>query len=304
MSLAPDVVVDRRRLKRQLAVWRVIAIALGLAVVLVGVGRFTGLLEGRRIARLNVDGLILENAARDRALDAIADSDDYAALVVHINSPGGSVVGGEDLYNALRRVGAQKPVAVVMGTLATSAGYMTAIAGDRIFARESSITGSIGVLFQTTDVTQLLEKVGVNAEAIKSSPLKAQPSPLEPLTEAGRAATRAVVENMYEFFVDLVADRRGLPRPEALRLADGRVFTGRQAVGNQLVDEIGDERAARDWLEAEHGIGKGIPFEDIDPDDSSLFFSADLASSLIGKSVISKALRLDGLISLWHPELR
>ena len=162
----------------------------------------------------------------------------------------------------------------------------------------------MGTTREPGDVTQLLEKLGVNAEAIKSSPLKAQPSPLEPLTDAGRAATRAVVENMYEFFVDLVADRRGMPRPEALQLADGRVFTGRQAVGNQLVDEIGDERTARNWLEAEHGIDKSIPTEDIDPDDHNLFFSADLASSLIGKSVISKALRLDGLISLWHPELR
>ena len=213
------------------------------------------------------------------------------------------MVGGEDLYNALRRVGERKPVAVVMGTLATSAGYMTAIAGDRIFARESSITGSIGVLFQTTDVTKLLEKLGVSAEAIKSSPLKAQPSPLEPLTDAGRAATRAVVEDMYEFFVDLVADRRSLSKQEALRLADGRIFTGRQAVSNRLIDEIGDERAARDWLETAHGIGTALPVEDVEPEERSLFF-ADLATSLVEKSVISKALRLDGLISLWHPELR
>ena len=303
MSFAPDILVDRRRLKRQLAIWRVIAVLSGLAVVLAGVGRFTDLFEGRRVARFNVDGVILQDANRDRILDAVAGNDDYAALVVHINSPGGSVVGGEDLYNALRRVGERKPVAVVMGTLATSAGYMTAIAGDRIFARESSITGSIGVLFQTTDFTKLLEKLGVRAEAIKSSPLKAQPSPLEPLTDAGRAASRAVVEDMYEFFVDLVADRRNLPRQEALRLADGRVFTGRQAVSNRLVDAIGDERAARDWLETEHGIGTALPIEDVEPEERSLFL-AGLASSLVEKSVISKALRLDGLISLWQPELR
>lgn len=303
MSLAPDVLIDRRRLKRQLAIWRVVAVLLGLAVVLAGVSRFTDLFEGQRVARLSIDGVILEDDVRDRILGAIAANDDFAALVVRINSPGGSVVGGEDLYNALRRVGAQKPVAVVMGTLATSAGYMTAIAGDRIFARESSITGSIGVLFQTTDVTQLLEKLGVNAEAIKSSPLKAQPSPLEPLTDAGRAATRAVVEDMYEFFVDLVADRRGLTRQEALGLADGRVFTGRQAVSNRLIDEIGDEQAARDWLETAHGIGTALPIEDVDPEEPGLFL-ANLASGVVEKSVISKALTLDGLISLWHAELR
>ncbi len=303
MSLAPDVLVDRRRLKRQLAIWRVVAVILGLAAVLASLARFTGLFEGQRVARLDVDGLIVQDAARDRVLDEVARNRDVAALVIRVNSPGGSVVGGEDLYRAIRRVSEQKPVAVVMGTLATSAGYMIAVAGDRIFARESSVTGSIGVLFQTTDVTELLGKLGVSAEAIKSSPLKAQPSPLEPLTDEGRAATRALVEDMYQFFVDLVAERRGLSRAEALRLADGRVFTGRQAMSNQLIDEIGDERVARKWLESAHGIGASVPIEDIEPDEDGIFFS-DLASSLVEKTVISKALSLDGLISVWHPELR
>ena len=303
MSLAPDVLVDRRRLKRQLTAWRILAILLGLAVVIVGVGRFSGVFEQQRIARLTVDGLILTDETRNRLLDLIAEDEKIAALVVHVNSPGGSVVGGEDLYNGLRRVGSQKPVAVVMGTVATSAGYMTAIAGDRIFARESTLTGSIGVLLQTTDVTQLLEKLGVSAEAIKSSPLKAQPSPLEPLTDAARAATRELVADMYTFFVDLVADRRALQREAALRLADGRVFTGRQAVGNGLIDEIGDEQAARNWLEAAHGIGRNVPIEDVDSDEAN-FLLTDFATSLIEKSLISKALSLDGLISVWHPDPR
>ncbi len=303
MSLAPDILVDRRRLKRQLTVWRVAAILLGLAVVLVGVGRFAGVFEGRHIARLTVDGFIFADENRNRILDSVASDANVAALIVHVNSPGGTVVGGEDLYNGLRRVAAEKPVAVVMGTVAASAGYMSAIAGDRIFARESTLTGSIGVLLQTTDVTQLLDKLGVSAEAIKSAPLKAQPSPLEPFTEAGRAATRAVVEDMFEFFLGLVQDRRTLSREQALRLADGRVFTGRQAIDNGLIDEIGDEQAARDWLQTAHGIRLNLPVQDIDPREAG-FLLGDFATGLIEKSVVSKALSLDGLISVWHPEVR
>ncbi len=303
MSLSPDVQIDRRRLKRQLGTWRLLAVVLALVAAGAGISRFTDLFRGDHVVRYTVNGFILQDVERDRALAAVAEDDAARALVVHINSPGGSVVGGEDLYRALRGVSENKPVAVVMGTLATSAGYMTAIAGDRIFARESSVTGSIGVLFQTTEVTELMDKLGVRSEAIKSSPLKAQPSPFEPLTDAGRAATRDLVEDMFDFFVDLVAERRPMSRAETLQLADGRVYTGRQALANKLIDEIGDETAARRWLAAAHEIDVTLPIEELEVQRSDPFF-AGIASSLVEKSVISKALRLDGLVSLWHPELR
>ena len=194
MPLEPDLLLDRRRLKRQLSFWRILAIGAVVAAVVAAIGRFTGGFDTEFVARFQVDGIITQDAARDLTLQQIADDDNALALIVHINSPGGTVVGGEDLYGALRRVAEDKPVVAVLGTLATSAGYMSAIAAEHIVARKASVTGSIGVLFQTTDVTRLLDSWGIGAEAIKSSPLKAQPSPLEPLSQQGREATRTIVD--------------------------------------------------------------------------------------------------------------
>lgn len=303
MAFDADQLMARRRLKRQLGWWRVVAaVAVAAAIVAAG-ARFTGFAGGDIVARLSVDGVILEDPARDAALADIARDDGVLALVVHINSPGGTVVGGEDLFNALRAVAAEKPVVAVMGTIATSAGYMTAIAADRLFARRATITGSIGVIMQTTEITGLLERLGIRAEAIKSAPLKAQPSPFEVLTPEGRDAANDMVAAMFAFFVGLVEDRRPLDGAQVRALADGRVFTGDQAVENGLVDEIGGEEAARVWLAQTHGVALTVPIEDleIEGDDGLL---SQFVTQAARKTVLSKALTLDGLVSVWHPALR
>lgn len=302
MALEADAIVARRRLKRQLGLWRILAV-LGIAgAVVAAVGRFGGIPGQDYVAELTVEGLILADRGRDGALSAVAEDDNARALIVHLNSPGGSVVGGEDLYNSLRDVAARKPVVAVMGTLATSAAYMSAVATDRIFARQSTVTGSIGVLFQTTEFSVLLERLGVKAEAIKSAPLKAQPSPIEPLSEEGRAAAMALVEDMFEMFVDIVAERRQFSEPEVRQLADGRVFTGRQALSNGLIDAIGDHAAARDWLAESHDVAHDLPLRPVIDEEHGLIF--DFARGLAEKTLISKALTLDGLTALWHPDRR
>ncbi len=302
MALEADAIVARRRLRRQLGFWRIVAILAVAVAIVVAVGRLASLPGQDYVAELTVEGIILEDRARDAALMVVAEDDDARALIVHVNSPGGSVVGGEDLYNSLRAVASQKPVVAVMGTLATSAAYMTAIASDQIFAREGTVTGSIGVLFQTTEITELLGTLGIKAETIKSSPLKAQPSPFEPLSDEGRAATKALVDDMYDFFVGLVAERRGLGGPETLRVADGRVFTGRQALQAGLIDAIGGEAAAREWLADNHNVDLSLPSRSADLEESDLLLN--LVTGLAEKTLISKALTLDGLISLWHPDRR
>ncbi len=302
MPLEPDLLLDRRRLKRQLSAWRVLAVIAVVAAIVATVGRVAGGFGGEFVARLHVDGVITQDGERDLSLASIADDDDALALIVHINSPGGTVVGGEDLYGALRRVAERKPVVAVLGTLATSAGYMSAIAAEHIVAREGTVTGSIGVLFQTTEFTRLLERWGITAESIKSSPLKAQPSPLEPLSDQAREATRTLVMDMYDYFVALVAERRDLDLSAVLGLADGRVYTGGQAAGNGLVDAIGDERTAQEWLNAAHDIDPDIPIRDVLVGEEDNPFAA-IASALSGKTFLPEALTLDGLVSLWHPQL-
>jgi protease-4 len=305
MSLETDAMIDRRRLKRRLSAWRTIAVLSLIAAVLVVVNRTVTDAPWKKsyIARLEISGIISEDRERDETLARIAKDNAVSALIVHINSPGGTVVGGENLYRELRDIAEKKPVVAVMGTLATSGGYMAAIGADHILARSGTITGSIGVILQTTDVTGLLAKLGVEAEAIKSAPLKAVPNPLEPLTEEGRAATRVLVMDMYNLFIDLVSERRQMPRDVVVKLADGRVYTGRQAADNKLIDALGAEPEARDWLAAERDIARSTPVREVKVDrkDQGLF---GMIQSVAGKALFSERLTLDGLVSVWHPDLR
>jgi protease-4 len=300
MTHDSDMLVERRRLKRGLALWRALAIAALVTVVLVGVARIDDLVARDHVARLAVEGLILADRAVIEALADVADDSRAKALIVSIDSPGGTFVGGETMYHALRGVAEKKPVVAVMGGVATSAGYMTALAADRIFAHEGTITGSIGVMVQTTDLTGLLDKLGVSAEAIKSSPLKATPSPFEPLTEQARAATQSIIDDMHALFTAMVAERRGFADARARELADGRVYSGRQALELALIDAIGGEATAREWLTEEKEIPENLPTRDLEIDRPSGGWLPSIAS-LTGNILFSERLMLDGLISVWHP---
>jgi len=301
-----DRLIDRRRLKRQITVWRVLFFLALIGIIAVGLGR-SGLVDREaRIARLSVGGVITDDPDRVRAVQRLARDPDVRAVIVAIDSPGGTVVGGEALYRELRKVAERKPVVAVMSELAASGGYMVAIAADHIVAREGTITGSIGVILQTTDVTGLLSKIGVSAEAIKSAPLKAVPSPLEPLTDEARAATKRLVDDMFDMFVSMVAERRKLDRARALAVADGRVFTGRQALALDLIDATGGEDEALAWLGTK-GIDTKLPVRDVKiqrEDDFWRDMVGSTISAITGKTYLAERLTLDGLVALWHPDLR
>src|SRR6266852_849746 len=234
MSLETDHIVDRRRLRRKLTFWRVAAVLIAILGV-VGAALMarrsdTSLAQPLtpQISRVTIQGLILGDQERTEALDNLARSRNTRAVIVHIDSPGGTTAGSEELHQALRRVAAKKPTVVVVDGMAASGGYMAAMAADHIIAQNSSLVGSIGVLFQYPNLTDLLTKVGVRFEEIKSSPLKAAPNGLEPTTPEARAAIEALVVDSYAWFKDIVRDRRKLEGEDLDRVADGRVFTGRQ----------------------------------------------------------------------------
>jgi protease-4 len=306
MTLASDHAIDRRRLKRRLSAWRVVAVLALAALAAAAVGRSAGVLPTAHVARITIKGMIVHDLERDLAIEKLAKSGRVKAVVLHVDSPGGTVVGGERLYGALRKLAEKKPLVTVMGTTATSAGYMVSLAGDHLVAGAGSVTGSIGVLLQTTDVTQLLEKIGVGAEAIKSSALKGVPSPLEKLTGEGRKATKDVVDDIHGMFVEMVAERRKLPADKIRTLADGRVFTGRQALASGLVDAVGGEDEALKWLKAERGVDDKLPVEDVElaSAESRLPLLNRLLGAWVagGKMLLSERLTLDGLVSVWHPE--
>lgn len=306
MPFPTDMTVDRRRLKKSLTLWRVIGVvALISATVLAfeggpTIGGWTG---GNYVGRLAVEGVIFKDRAREEALAAFARDNSAKALIVEIDSPGGTVVGGESLFLALRAVADRKPVVAVIGEMAASGGYMVALGADRIFARSGSITGSIGVILQTVDATELMGKLGLKPESVKSSPLKAQPNPLEPFTDDARRATEAIVADSYDMFFGMVVDRRDMGPDVARVLADGRIFTGRQAVANGLIDALGGEDEARAWLAEAHGVPISLPGRDVTIRRKDDLLSS-LLESMVGKTLFSERLRLDGLISLWHPDLR
>src|ERR1700749_1392592 len=255
MSLDADLIVDRRRMRRKLTFWRVLAIAV-IILAIAGVGAALGKRDGfasTYIARITVKGLIQGDEERVRKLDKLADNEHVRAVILHINSPGGTTAGSEQLYDALKRLKEKKPLVVVVDGLAASGGYITALAGDHIIAKQTSLVGSIGVLFQYPNVTDLLDKLGVKVESIKSSPLKAAPNGFEPTSPEARAAIESVIMDSYAWFRGLVQERPHMGEAPLQRVTDGRGFAGRQGLDLKLVDEIGNEQTAVDWLAKEKG---------------------------------------------------
>lgn len=304
MSLETDLLLDRRRLKRRLFYWRSFAVLAVLAAVLVAL-RGSGDLRfvGSHVARLTVSGVITADRKLDREVAKVADDARARALLVLIDSPGGSVAGGQALHNAIALVAAKKPVVVVMGGTAASAGYMIAVPAARIFAQESTLTGSIGVLLETGDISGLLKSVGVNVEPLVSGPLKDQPSFVKPLSAEGRQVLQGLVTDMYDQFVDMVAQGRHMEVARVRELADGRPYTGRQALKLGLVDAFGGEQDARQWLAQEKGVSADLPVEDV---ASGSYASRALSTSLgwllteLWKSVLSQGVILDGAQVVWQ----
>jgi protease IV len=303
MSLETDLLLDRRRLKRRLVFWRVLSVIAVVAAVMTGL-RGTGLApSGAHIARVSVDGLITEDRKLTEAIEALAGNNSVKALIVSINSPGGSVSGGETLHGAITRVAARKPVVAVMGGLAASAGYMVAVPANRIFARDATLTGSIGVLLQTGEVSGLLEKLGISAESVRSGPLKDEPSLVRPLSPAGKEVLQGVVNDMYDQFVGMVATGRHMDPAKVRMMADGRAYTGRQALSLGLIDAIGGEREAKDWLTSEKGVPAGLAVQDV----TTGGFARQAVSSQLGpmlqdvwKTLISQSVSLDGAWAIWQ----
>ena len=256
-------IYERRRLRRRLGLWRVAAVvAVALAA---GAWFWRDAALGPYVARYTVAGVIFDDPARDAMFREIAEDEDVEALILRIDSPGGTVPGSEALYQAVRTVAARKPVAAVMGEVAASGGYIAALSADRIIARGGTITGSIGVLAEYPNVEELLDMVGVDVRKIASGPLKAEPSPFHEPDPEAIAYAETLIADSYEWFVGLVADRRALGIERARALGDGRVFTGRMALEEGLIDAIGGEAEARAWLTEMRGVPSDAPVRDVEP---------------------------------------
>ncbi len=274
-----------------------------LAAILVAL-RHAGIgVEGAHVAKLSVSGIITDDDQLNEAVEKLADDDSVKALIVSIDSPGGSVAGGESLHDAIAHVAEKKPVVAVMGGVAASAGYMIAVPADRIFARAATLTGSIGVLLEAPDFSGLLGKLGINADTLVSGPLKNQPSFTHPLSPEGREVLQGLVMSMYDQFIAMVAAGRHMESDKVRQLGDGRAYTGTQALRLGLIDQIGGEHAARAWLASAKGVSASLPVEDVTTDSFALrMFASSLAPIFNGvwKTVISQSVSLDGGWAIWQ----
>ncbi len=308
MNLETDALIDRQRLKRRLTFWRVLAVvALVLAaIVAVPHGHRLG---SAQIARYAINGVIGDGREQVEALDALRNDASVRGVLLHLDTPGGAVGGGEGIHAALQLLAAAKPVVAVMDGTAASAGYMIAVAAPHIVARESTLTGSIGVILELGDVSGLLDKLGIRADPLVSGPLKGQPSFTAPLSAPGRQYLQGLVMDLYDQFVGIVASGRHMNTDKVRQLADGRAYTGRQALGLGLIDEIGGEQQALHWMQTQRHLDAALPVRDVDRGGwLNRMSKAGTADSLLGllfgaREGLSQSLHVDGFYALWQPSL-
>ena len=200
-----------------------------------------GGISGNSIGVVEVYGVIDDDMARQsiRQIERFTDNSSIQALVIHVNSPGGGVAPSQEIYDAILRAKEEKPIVISMASVAASGGYYIACAGDRIIANPGSLTGSIGVIFQFHTFQDLMGKVGIGTETIKSGELKDVGSYSRPMTDKEREMLNSVVQSTYEQFVDVVATGRGKEKSAVYPLADGSVYTGLQAYNLGLIDTLG-----------------------------------------------------------------
>jgi protease IV len=310
-----ETMLDRRQLRRKLTFWRLFALAAIVVALVVAAGRLRGaeshLLP--HIARIEIKGLIAGDRATLKLIKQVGDSR-ASAVIVAIDSPGGTVTGSERIYNALRQVAKKKPVVAVVDSLGASGGYVVALGANRVFASDNALVGSIGVLLQVPNFGKLLDNVGVKVETFKSAPLKDEPNFFDPTSDAARAAMNSLVVDSYDWFKRLVKERRNLTDAELAAVSDGRVFTGHQALALKLVDANGGEDEAKAWLEKQKGVARGLPVRDWKKPGIEgrlgLFSVATGALAAMGYPQAAELARkaadaraasaLDGLLAIWQ----
>jgi len=210
---------------------------------------------GDAVAVVDIVGEIYYNRGKVEEILSYRDDDRIKALVVFINSPGGGVAASQALYHAVLKVREVKPVVVAMGSVAASGGYYVACAADTIFAESGTITGSIGVIASYLRTEDLYEKLGLEMTVIKSGRYKDVGSPYRKMTEDEKSYLQEILDSAYDQFVRAVSDGRGMPLAEVLGLAEGRIYTGEQALDAGLIDYIGSYQEAVDMAGRMGGIG-------------------------------------------------
>jgi len=197
-----------------------------------------------RVGVVEITGVISSSRDAIELMDRYEQDSHVRAVVIRIDSPGGGVVPAQEIYDRVGKLTKKKKVVISMGSVAASGGYYIACAGDRVIANPGTITGSIGVIIQFSQVKRLLDKIGVEPTVIKGGKYKDVGSPAREMTADERALIQGVVDDIYDQFLDAVATGRHIPKDEVRSLAEGKIYTGKQAMALGLVDELGNEKHA------------------------------------------------------------
>ena len=212
-------------------------------IAMYGLGLFSG--DGRsfslrgKVGIIPIEGIIGDSGELIEQINEFADDRRIKAVVLRIDSPGGGVAPSQEIYQAVRELKKKKKVVASMGSVAASGGYLIAVAADRVVANPGSITGSISTVMHYANVEELMKKVGVRSSVVKSGKFKDIGSPAREMTAEERSLIQAIVDDIYDQFVRTIAENRKLPLQRIFELADGRIFSGRQARDLGLVDELG-----------------------------------------------------------------
>ncbi len=271
VSKAVSALIERKVFMKKLSKWRFIALILALLLLLqLPEGEKQIFREGY-IAEIELAGFIADDPARNKVLDAIVDNDEIQAVIVNINSPGGTFVGGERLYQKFLQISQVKPVVAVLGDQATSAAYMAALGSDYIVASNGSLTGSVGVLLQSFDLTELAQKIGISPLIIKSDKYKAAPHPAEKSDADTKAYLQDLIDQSQEVFLAIVAERRTKLNDQQLaEISSGKVFIGKKAKELNLIDALGDSDTALSWLQQNNVLVTQIKQLSLEPPQNKI----------------------------------
>lgn len=309
MPITSDNFIERSLLKKQLAFWRLAAVGVFVFFLVILIERnakipnMSGAKDGH-IARLVINGTVNEDRDFYELLDDIRDDEDVSAVILHLDTPGGSAVAGETIYRKIKAISEKKPVVASMRSVCASAGYMISLAADQVYTMQGTITGSIGVILQTVEFSELADKIGVHPITITSGEYKAVPSTFEPLSDDGRELLNNMIQEFHTVFVRMVAEGRDMSEKRVRELADGRIYSGPRAVELDLVDAIGGEEEALAWLEKHHDIPADTDIKDkkLKSKFDNVF---DKLSQMAGIQQLTEVTRNhnDGLQLIWKPIL-
>ena len=250
------------------------------------------------IAKIYLEGMITSESNLVEKIDQLKQKQNLKGILLTINSPGGTFVSSKEIYDTLKFFDEKIPVAIYMKEVATSGAYLVSLGADQIFANTGTITGSVGVILQTADISVLLNKIGVSPLVIKSGDLKAIPNPLEKTNDEQIKYIKNVVLLMQEEFSKIVKLERKLTWDNLEKISDGRIFTGNQAKEINLIDEIGAENDAIDWIKKKAGLDDNIKIIDYAKKDS--FF--DFLNLKFLKKFNDMNVKLnDGILAIWTP---